>query len=572
LAPDKRASPFATSSSEIMNAPDLVPSCSADVVVGPLLRYVGTDTATIWVETTKACEVAVLGHRARTFHVEGHHYALVVVEGLAPGTATPYTVRLDDTEVWPRPEDDHPAPCIRTSNGGHHVRLVFGSCRVGAPEELPYTLSSGEHELGVEVDALWAYSRSLQQGLAEWPDALVLLGDQVYADEVPPETAEFIRSRRGDDDASLDEIADFEEYTHLYRESWSNPDIRWLLSTVPSTMIFDDHEVHDDWNISEAWVEEMRATPWWRERITGALMAYFLYQHLGNLSPAELSAESFVRELQGDDDGGPRLRERARHWDEDRASSRWTYHRDFAGSRLLVLDSRAARIVVEGRRLMMAQDEWDWIVEHAHGGFDHLVIASSLPAFLPPGIHHLEAWNEAICDGAWGSLIQRVGERLRRAVDLEHWAAYQLSFRRLVDLLCSVSSRDSPASITILSGDVHTTYIADIDLGGGCGSSRVRQVVCSPFRNPLDGHERRVVKATGSRIAAKIFARLARLAGVQSVDVSWKLSTPRTFENSIGQLELEPRRATVTLFRTESHPQLELRLAYSDGAREASQS
>ena len=63
--------------------------------------------------------------------------------------------------------------------------------------------------------------------------------------------------------------------------SWSNPDIRWLLSTVPSAMIFDDHEVHDDWNISDSWIEEMRAKPWWHERVTGAFMAYFLYQHLG---------------------------------------------------------------------------------------------------------------------------------------------------------------------------------------------------------------------------------------------------------------------------------------------------
>ena len=191
------------------------------------------------------------------------------------------------------------------------VRLVFGSCRIGAPEQLPYTLSSAEHELGVGVDALWAYSKSLQEGLVEWPDALVLLGDQVYADEVPPETAAFIRSRRDGDGAPPDEVADFEEYTHLYRESWSNPDIRWLLSTVPSTMIFDDHEVHDDWNISDSWIEEMRAKPWWRERVTGAFMAYFLYQHLGNLSPPELAAESLFHELQGDDDGGPRL-QRAR--------------------------------------------------------------------------------------------------------------------------------------------------------------------------------------------------------------------------------------------------------------------
>ena len=401
----------------------------------------------------------------------------------------------------------------------------------------------------------------------DWPDDLVLLGDQVYADEVPPETAALIRSRRDGDGAPPDEVANFEEYAHLYRESWSNPDVRWLLSTVPSTMIFDDHEVHDDWNISDSWIEEMRAKPWWRERVTSAFMAYFLYQHLGNLSPPELAAESLFHELQRDDDGGPRLRERARRWDEDRASSRWTYYRDFGRSRLLVLDSRAARIVVENRRQMMAKAEWDWIVEHGHGSFDHIVVATTLPVFLPPGIHHLEAWNEAICDGAWGALVQRLGEWLRRAVDLEHWAAYQLSFRRLVDLLCSVSrglGGDPPASITILSGDVHTTYIADVDLGGACGASHVRQVVCSPFRNPLELRDRRVVKTTGSRGAAKLFARLARLAGVEPVDVSWKLATPRSFENSIGQLELEGRAAAVTLFQSGSYPGSDLRVTYSD--------
>ncbi len=552
-------------SGEITDEPNSEAPGSPELLVGPLLRYVGTETATIWVETSKPCEVGVLGRRTRTFHVEGHHFALVLVEGLEPGTATPYTLVLDEVVVWPRADDERPPPCIRTRSGERDVRLVFGSCRVGAPEELPYTLAPGEHELGVGVDALWAYSKSLQQGLVDWPDALVLLGDQVYADELPPDTAAFIRSRRKGDGASLDEVADFEEYTRLYRESWSNPELRWLLSTVPSTMVFDDHEVHDDWNISDAWIEEMRAKHWWHERVTSAFMAYYLYQHLGNLSPPELAEESLLRDLQGDDDGGPRLRLRARRWDEDRASSRWTYYRDFGRSRLLVLDSRAARIVVEGRRQMMAQDEWDWIVEHTQGTFDHLVVATSLPVFLPHGIHHLEAWNEAICDGAWGSLAKRLGERLRRAVDLEHWAAYQLSFRRLVGLLCSVSlDGGPPASITILGGDVHLTYIADVDLGAGCGSSRVRQVVCSPFRNPLTARDRRVVKTTGSRGAAKIFARLARLARVDPIDVSWRLSTPRTFENSIGQLELDPERAAVTLFRTGSYPESDLRVAHSD--------
>ena len=550
-----------------MGDQDLGDAEVAHILVGPLLRYVGTETATIWLETTRECEVAILGQRTRTFHVEGHHYALVLITNLEPGTTTPYEVELDGVLVWPQPGDERPPPCIRTRHGEPEVRLVFGSCRIGAPESPPYTSASAEHDLGVGVDALWAYARALQDGLMAWPDALVLLGDQVYADEVPPKTAAFIRSRR--DGEGLDEVADFEEYTHLYRESWSDPDIRWLLSAVPSTMIFDDHEVHDDWNISDSWIAEMRTKTWWHDRINGAFMAYFLYQHLGNLSPPELTAEPLFDELQGDDDGGPRLREHARAWDEDRGSSRWTYYRDFGRSRLLVLDSRAARIVVEGRRQMMAQEEWDWIVEHAHGSFDHVVLASSLPVFLPVGIHHLEAWNEAVCDGVWGGLVQRLGERLRRAVDLEHWAAYQHSFGRLVDLLRSISlglDGRAPASITLLSGDVHTTYVADVNLGGGSGAASVRQIVCSPFRNPLKVRERRIVKTTGSRAAAKVFSRLARLAGVEPMDVTWKLAATRTFDNSIGQLELDGRGASTTLFRTGSHPDLSLHIQYSDAA------
>lgn len=526
-----------------------------DLLVGPLLRYAGTTTATVWVETSRPAEVTVLRHRSRTFTIEGHHYALVLVEDLEPGSVTPYDVHLDGRLVWP-PDDGRQAPVIRTREGEREVRLVFGSCRVGAPERPPYSLSRAEHAEGVEVDALWAYSRRLQRGEVPWPDALLLLGDQVYADLVPPETAAFIRSRRDVGEPPGEEVADFEEYTRLYRESWSDPDIRWLLSTVPCTMIFDDHDVNDDWNISDSWVEEMRRLPWWDDRITGAFMSYWLYQHLGNLSPPELAEETLLHELRDDEDGGPRLRSRARQWDRESAATRWAYYRDFGRSRLLVIDSRAARVTVEGRRDMIDEEEWEWIAEHANGRFDHLILATSLPVFLPPGIHHLEAWNESVCDGAWGALAQRLGERLRRAVDLEHWAAYQRSFRHLTELLRSIGRGDEPpATITILSGDVHTSYVASVDLGAGSGTSRVHQVVCSPFRNPLNQSERRIVKLTGSRAAAFVFSALARASGVQPTAATWTISSRRTFHNSIGELALDRRRAHVTLFRSTREPE-----------------
>jgi hypothetical protein len=53
----------------------------------------------VWVETDEPCAVEVLGHRSHTWTVAGHHYALVELDRLEPGTETPYQVRLDGEVV-----------------------------------------------------------------------------------------------------------------------------------------------------------------------------------------------------------------------------------------------------------------------------------------------------------------------------------------------------------------------------------------------------------------------------------------------------------------------------------------
>ena len=523
-----------------------------ELILGPLLRYAGTEHATFWVETSAPCNVEILGHGARTFSVEGHHYALVVVDDLEPASVTPYDVRLDGRLVWPLP-DGRPQPVVHTRHHERRGRFVFGSCRVGGPPPSRLTRPWPEDLREIGIDALWTYSKQLQGGEAEWPDALFLLGDQVYADEVSPRTLEFIESRRDTTLAPGEQIADFEEYTRLYRESWSDPEIRWLFSTVPTAMIFDDHDVHDDWNISWRWVREMRSKPWWEARIKGAFMSYWIYQHLGNLSPPELAAEPMFQLVQEDDDAGPRLRRFAEMCDRESAACRWAYFRDFGKTRLLVVDSRAARVLADDRREMIDVEEWDWIVDHSAGSFDHVVIMSTLPIFLPHGIHHLEAWNEALCDGRWGRLVAWLSERLRRAVDLEHWAAFNESFERLCDWLRTVRTGASeglpPATILLLGGDVHHAYVAETELDSNPGS-RVYQLVCSPFRNPLSRRERRIVRAIGSRAAGVVFAGLARIARVPVPSASWRFVRSPTFDNSIGELVLEGRSARVTVRRS----------------------
>ncbi len=81
-----------------------------------------------------------------------------------------------------------------------------------------------------------------------------------------------------------------------------------------------------------------------------------------------------------------------------------------------MLDSRAGRVLEPGVRSMIDPREMRWIEEHATGGVDHLLLGTSLPLFLTPALHDLEAWNEAVCDGAWGRAAPRAwGRRSARA-------------------------------------------------------------------------------------------------------------------------------------------------------------
>ena len=47
-----------------------------------------------------------------------------------------------------------------------------------------------------------------------------------------------------------------------------------------------------------AWRRDYAAKPWWAARITGAYMSYWIYQHLGNLSPEDLAKDELWRQVQ----------------------------------------------------------------------------------------------------------------------------------------------------------------------------------------------------------------------------------------------------------------------------------
>ena len=235
----------------------------AQLVLGPLLRYVGDGRGDdLGRDGRGRARSRCWAAASATFRVAGHHYALVHCTGLEPGSTTPYEVRLDGEQVWPeagigvsaerrpharrrrRRSGSRGAPAASARRTSRRTRCARTSIPTGARSTRcacsPTTCAGTTRTSG--------RTRSCCSATRSTPT------------RSRPAVREFIRARRDPEVPPGETVANFEEYTRLYRESWSEPHIRWLLSTVPSAMIFDDHDVHDDWNTSQTWVDDMRAT------------------------------------------------------------------------------------------------------------------------------------------------------------------------------------------------------------------------------------------------------------------------------------------------------------------------
>jgi hypothetical protein len=437
----------------------------ANLILGPILRRVVGDEAVLWLRTDGPATVRVTAGPAETtlptLEVEGVHLAWAILTGLPDG-ATEYRIYLDDRPVWP--PSDQPPSVITTGTDGS-TTIAFGSCRDRVRRPDP--------------DALEVYAKSVVES-GRLPRLLALIGDQIYADRVWR----------------------FSEYVELYQESWSVPAVRWLLSTVPTIMIFDDHEIHDDWNSSASWVADMAAAhPKWDEHMRAALLSYWLFQHLGNLAPADVRAA-----------------------DPHTPPTAWNFTVDVGRIRLIMLDCRGSR-VLEERRRMFPQAQWDDLARDSQADCDHLVIACSLPWLLPPVIHHGETVMEKLSHRFGGAM-----ERLRRRFDIEHWAAVGDSFQKLTDV---IRAAQRPATITVLGGDIHNSYVAQAFVPG---RPRVLQVVCSPLNNEVDGVTRTLLKLGWSPLLSGPAALLARLLGIPRPALRWKALTRPVFANAIGTL------------------------------------
>jgi hypothetical protein len=148
-------------------------------------------------------------------------------------------------------------------------------------------------------------------------------------------------------------------------------------------------------------------------------------------------------------------------------------------------------------------------------------------------------------------------EKIRRTFDLEHWAAFGRSFAALGELFRHLGEGDPdapgdrvgaggayrpPATISVLSGDVHHSYVAEAELGT---RTPVMQLTCSPVHNQVPAFMRPLMRFSWSRLAARGLRGVARTAGVRPSAWRWKRLAGPYFGNAVSTLTLTGPRATV---------------------------
>ncbi len=269
----------------------------------------------------------------------------------------------------------------------------------------------------------------------------------------------------------------------------------------------------DDWNISRSWLAEMRRKSWWHGRAVAGVMSYWVYQHLGNLSPRALDEDDLYR-------AGARqrprhhrvLREFAAGLQTTGNGTRWSFCRDLGGTRVIFIDSRAGRVLEEGERSIVDEEEWEWIVEHADGRLrppadrDHGPLAALARLPPPRGLERAR-------------LRRRLG-RAGGAAPPRSCAAPSTSTTgppsTTPSRRCAAcwkrsapasGGRRRPRSSSSPATSTTPTWPRPPSRPGAEIESAVYQAVCSPYRNPLD-----LQRAAGDqgRLLAPLHRRDAR--------------------------------------------------------------
>lgn len=243
------------------------------------------------------------------------------------------------------------------------------------------------------------------------------------------------------------------------------PRVRRLLAHLPVAMIFDDHDITDDWNLSREWEEIAYGHPLSRRVIGNALLGYLLNQAWGNAPeafPDELLALASEALAAPGSEAHETCIARLLKFEQ------WQYTWPTTPP-LVVIDSRTRRWRAEtAARQPSGLLDWEGLtdLQQLLRGQPAALLVSPAPIF---GVKLIEALQR---------LVTWFGHPLM--VDAENWMAHPGAAHAILNIF---RHPKTPRHFVVLSGDVHYSFVYDVELRGRVRGPDIWQICASGLRN-----------------------------------------------------------------------------------------
>lgn len=300
-----------------------------------------------------------------------------------------------------------------------------------------------------------------------------------------------------------------------------------LLAHIPTYMIFDDHDVTDDWNLTIGWEKAAYENPFSKRIIGNGLLSYWLCQGWGN-EPDNFNQEFLT--LADAYFADPSCESQDAFIQHLYTFEKWHYT-IHTSPKVVVLDTRTRRWRSESRmNKPSGLMDWEAMIEF-HQELVHqdkVIIVSAAPIF---GVKFIEA-------------LQRVMTSLGYplVVDAENWMAHPGSANTLLSIFTHTKT---PTNFVILSGDVHYSFAYDIKLRFRKCSPNIFQITCSGIKNnfpePLLGfcdHADRLLYSPRSLL--NFFTKRKRMK-IKKRKPSTSGARKLVNASAIGELRLDPQ-------------------------------
>ncbi len=286
---------------------------------------------------------------------------------------------------------------------------------------------------------------------------------------------------------------------------------RRVLANTPSYMIFDDHEITDDWNLHRRWRARVRESRSGRRIVANGLAAYWAFQGWGN-SPEAFSPR-FIETISEHLTSKLSTGEKADRFDQRLwGFHRWSYYLPSLPP-VIVPDSRTQREydsetgaprLLDSYGIEWLRTAWADLGEPRH---EDLILVASTPVY---GFDPLEDAQKVL--SSFGVPPQRY--------DRESWVANKEGFS---DLLLLLSDEIRPKRCIILSGDVHYAFSTRARFYSTDNTLRLYQFTSSAINNtPKE---------------SKLVKELGRLADRREYRLGWKPGAPRALRLTRPALE-----------------------------------